>query len=373
MRLLETLALFLLASSNVAIDLFCDFIFDPKNGYQCRVFNFTNVDRKADVTNVIGGHLFQNDQDFRNRSHSSVTGLIMWNMTVEYLPGNLTELFPYLKTLKVKKCGLKSLLRATEYHGLRRFYLGFNEIDRIPDIYFWHFCELEILSLFGNRIVDIPNMAFRDLISLKGLSLSSNRLRKLNSNQFRNCIRLETIDLDNNLLEHIDSNLFDYNVKLKRIDLRSNLINSIGDTFLSALPNLVFALFQNNQCIDNSFPETKSDEKNSLEFIQGIFRDNCTPPVVVTSPRPRPTTTAPRKKPKYVTKEVYYFEQCSWHDRSIIKEKKNSTSPKKEYIANYFEILKKRGEFGKTLVTGPIKPKEETTTTQNEKSILDCV
>lgn len=364
MRFLANLVLCLLASGNIAIDLACDFIFDHHNGYQCRAVNFSNVDRSAYTTNILGDHLYQNDLDFRNRSHNSVTGLLMWNLTVDYLPGNLTQFFPYLKTLTVKKCGLKSLLRSTEYHGLHRLYLGFNEIDRIPVVYFWHFCKLEILSLFGNRIVEIPQMAFRDLISLKRLSLNSNRLRKLHLKQLVNCVQLEMIDLDNNLLETIDSRLFDYNVKLKRIHLRSNFIFSIGNDFLSALPDLEFALFQNNKCIDDSFPETESDKNKSLEIIQSIFRNDCSPPVVVTSPRPRPTTTAPRRKPEYKPKSVYYFEHCRWHDSTSIKEKKFSSSPTKEYIENYYYLLKKQGEFGKTLVKPTIKttPRYETTT-----------
>lgn len=310
---LKILTLFSLTSVNLAIDLPCDFSFDFQNGYQCRVVNFTNVDRRAYVTRVLGSHLYQTDRNYRNRSHSSVSRLTMWNATVHYLPGNLTEFFPYLRSLTVKKCGMKSLQRSTEYHVLRKIYFGFNEIDRVPVNYFWHFCKLEILSLYGNRIIDIPKMAFRDLISLKRLSLSSNRLRKLHPDQFYNCTNLEMIDLDNNLLETIDSDLFKNNTKLKRIHLRSNFINSIGDDFLSALPLLEFALFQNNKCIDESFPETQFRNENPLEYIRRIFRDNCSPPVIVTSPRPRPTTTAPRKKPKYQAGKVYYFEHCRWH------------------------------------------------------------
>lgn len=340
---LETLTLFLLTSGSLAVDLKCDFKFSPQKGYECVAVNFTNVDRRAYVTDIIGTHLYQNDRDYKNRSHISVTRLTMWNTTVHYLPGNLTEFFPYLRCLTVKKCGMKSLQRSTEYHGLHSIYFGFNEIDRIHVNYFWHFCKLQILSLFGNRIVEIPKFAFRDLISLKRLSLNSNRLRKLNRNQFKNCTNMEMIDLDNNLLEHIDSQIFDNNPKLKRIHLRSNFINSIGDNFLSALPSLELALFQNNKCIDDSFPETQFENQNPLDYIQSIFRNSCTPSVALTSPRPRPTTTAPRKKPKYKPKLVYYFEHCQWHDATTIHEIKKSTSPTKEYVENYHRLLKARG------------------------------
>lgn len=293
----------------------CEFQFDYQNGYTCKVVNFTNVNRHTYITNVIGNHLYQTDLNYRNRSDESVVRLVMFNTTINYLPGNLTERFPYLKTLLVKKCGLKILSRNSEFHNLLKLYLGFNDIDRIPVNYFWHFCKLQILSLYGNRISSIPKMAFRDLISLKRLSLNSNRLRELEPNLFDNCLSLEYVDLDNNLLESIDGRLFKDCLNLKIIYLRHNQINSIGNEFLSTLPALEFALFQNNSCIDESFPETPImfRDKSPLVYIQSVFRDDCTPPIVETTTKRRPTTTMPRKKPKYQGSRIYYFENCRWH------------------------------------------------------------
>lgn len=309
--MLEVLLTLLLIKPCLTIILPCDFNFHNKDGYSCRVANFTNVDQKAYITEAIGDHFYKTDS-FRRRSHGSINTVTMWNMSVHYLPGNLTQVFPSLRILRVKKCEMKRLTRATEFHGLRRIYFGYNEINRVPVNYFWHFCKLEILSLFGNRISDIPVMAFRDLRSLKRLSLNSNRLRSLEPNLFDNCTKLEFVDLDNNLLESIDGQLFNNQPMLTRINLRHNRINSIGNEFLAALPKLEFAMFQNNSCIDGSFPETRFVGQEPLQSIQSIFRDKCSQPVLKTTTSTT-TTAMPRTKKPYQPSRVYYYENCEWH------------------------------------------------------------
>lgn len=312
---LKLLIAALMTSISLAITLPCDFKFDSLNGYSCKVENFTNVKHDAVITKVIGSHLYQTDTNYRNRSKESVIRVVMFDITIHYLPGGLIDVFPYLKALQVKKCELKRLTRSTEFHSLLKIYLGFNKIDRIPVNYFWHFCKLQILSLYGNRISTIPKMAFRDLIKLQRISLNSNRLKELDPNLFNNCSSLEYVDLDNNLLEYIDSRLFNNLMNLKIIRLRHNNINSIGNDFLSTLPALEFALFQNNTCIDDSYPEIPLGhrDKKPFEYIQLVFREDCTPALTTTTTTRRPSTTIPRKKKKYKPKPIYYFENCQWY------------------------------------------------------------
>lgn len=308
MRLI-IVAFLVVIGKSFAVDLPCVFDFKVDSGYICQVVNFTNTNRQAYVTRVTGDHR-------QDRSLESVVRVTMFNASIHYLPGNLTEIFPQLRVLLVKKCGMKGLTRATEFHGLRKIYFGFNEIDRIPVNYFWHFCKLQILSLYGNRISDIPKMAFRDLISLERLSLNNNRLKRLAPDLFDNCTNLVYIDLDNNLLTTLDGRLFADRLKLTRIYLRHNQINSIDDDFLATLTGLQFALFQNNTCINESFPEMPLMSPPSLTplaHIQSVFKLNCTPPVMITSSTIAPTTTKPRKKPEFSKANIYYFENCKWH------------------------------------------------------------
>jgi Leucine rich repeat len=312
MRLfLKVLVTFLSITTGSAINFPCEFTFDHINGYSCQVVNFTNVNRHAHITNVTGDHLFQTDKNYRNRTKESVVRLVIWNATVDYLPGNLTEVFPHLKILHVKKCGMKGLTRSTEFHGLRKMFFGFNEIDRIPVNYFWHFCSLEILSLYGNRIHDIPKMAFRDLRSLSMLSLGSNLVREVHPNLFDHCTKLEYVDLDHNYLERIDSSFLNL-TSLKGVYLRNNNILSIGNDFLSSY-KLKFVLFNNNLCINESYNETAVGPHNDFEHFKTIFEKDCSPPFVITTTTRRPTTTAPRKKPKHEAERIYYFDNCTWH------------------------------------------------------------
>lgn len=310
-------ALLLIAFECRTVELPCEFNFDSLNGYSCKVVNFTNTDSATYVTKVVGNHLYQTDKNFRNRSIESVVRATFWNAAVLYLPGNLTEVFPNLKVLHVKKCGLLKLTRTTELNVMRKIYFGFNEIARIPVNYFWHFCRLETLSLYGNQIANIPEMAFRDLISLKRLSLGDNRLRYLDPQLFNKCASLEHIDLDKNSIEIIDSQLFANLSKLTRIYLRSNKIKSIGDDFLTSLPSLQFALFQKNVCIDESFPEISENSlATPLEHIQSVFRLACSPKLVTTTTTARPTKWFRTKKPKHKPPRRYYIEECKWHTPS---------------------------------------------------------
>jgi hypothetical protein len=307
-------ALLLIALECRAVELPCEFSFDRVHGYSCRVVNFNNTDNGAYITEATGNHLFSADKNFRNRTNESVVRATMWNATVLYLPGNLTEIFPNLRVLVVKKCGLLKLTRTSELNGMRKIYFGFNAIARIPVNYFWHFCRLETLSLFGNQIADIPKMAFRDLISLKRLTLADNRLSYLDPQLFDNCSDLELIDLDRNSIEIIDDELFSNRSKLTRIYLRGNKIKSIGNDFLATLPSLQLAMFQKNKCINESFPDVPENSLLSpIEHIQSVFRDACSPILPTTTTTPRPTTQPPRKKPKHERQRVYYFDECKWH------------------------------------------------------------
>lgn len=301
--ILKALTVFVAIFGGHSVDLSCEFGYSRQDGYFCKAVNFTNTNRHEYVSGVIGSHLYPNDR--RRRSHASVVRLAMYDLPVHYLPGNLTELFPLLRVLQVKKCGLKALTRGEELRGLRGVYFGFNQIDRVPVNYFWHFCKLEMLSLYGNRISSIPKMAFRDLKSLKRLSLSGNRLREIAPSTFRNCTNLEFVDLDRNHLELIDNDLFANLTKLRRVNLRYNKLSSIGNDFLSTLVNLKFALFLDNSCINASFPETP------LDRVTAVFRESCSPNITTTTVKPK-TTAPPRKKPKYKKKKAYEFDNCEW-------------------------------------------------------------
>jgi hypothetical protein len=261
------------------------------------------------VTKIIGEHLFKDDKNHRTRHDFDVYRLTFWNLEISYLPANITLHFTKLRTLQVKQCGLKALTRSIDFSKLRRLYLGFNEIKEIPTTYFWHFCQLEVLSLFQNQISTIPLMAFRDLISLKRLSLNGNRLKSIDSRSFANCVNMEVVDLDNNELKAIDGILFADQTRLRSIFMRGNQLVSIESNFLEN-KTLSVANFAKNPCIDFLLPDD-----GDYKRLQKVFLKYCTPPVEPTTMAPMTTTQKPRKKPKYASTPIIYFENCNWRVR----------------------------------------------------------
>ena len=282
-----------------SIELNCTFIYDTKFGYVCKTKDLEITDPSMSITKISGKH-------FYNRKDKDVTALWIWKQEVEFLPANITEHFPMLRTLLVKSSNLKNLTRRHELNILRKLFLGFNKIVEIPLNYFWNFCSLQQLSLFNNEIISLHRSAFRDLVKLEKLWLNGNRLEELDLNLFRNCYQLKEVFLRNNHLKTIETSLFETNTLLQKIDLRNNQIKAIGLFLLDHLVNIQVVLFSENPCIQDSFPET------NLEDLKTKFANDCpTPP-------PPPTTKATKKislwkgripPPKI---EIIYFENCNW-------------------------------------------------------------
>lgn len=292
-----------------AIILPCDFSFDRKYGYTCRVGDISITNSHTKVTKIGGDHA--HEKKLFNRNDSDVLRVIMYDRHIEFLPINITIFFPYMKTLQVKKCGLRALTRAPDLRSLRRMYLGFNKIERIPEKYFWHFCRLEVLSLHGNQISNIPHMAFRDLIRLKRLSLNGNHLKTISSVVFTNCLNLEYVDLENNPLRSIQSSLLANQARLKKLLMRNCPIKAIESGFLSTFENAtsLCAFFGGSEaCIRNFiFPLD-----GNYKVLNRHFEMDCKPSVVTDTTTKHPITQKPRKKDPYKTPEMIFFENCTW-------------------------------------------------------------
>lgn len=308
---LTIFTLFLIFLQIRAIILPCDFSFDKKYGYTCRVGDISITKSHVKIKRIGGNHI--EERKLFNRTDTDVLRVIMFDRSINFLPVNITHFFPYLRTLQVKKCGLQRLTRAPDLRfTLRRMYLGFNEIKNVPEKYFWHFCRLETLSLHGNQISNIPRMAFRDLISLKRLSLSNNHLKSIDSVLFTNCLNLEYVDLENNSLQYIESKLFSNQPRLYKLLMRNNQIGAIESEFLSRLKyneTGFNVLLSGNRCIDNFvFPRD-----GNYEDLQRLFVSNCKPPQTRLESTTPKTTPKPKKKPKYRTPDMIFFENCTWN------------------------------------------------------------
>lgn len=289
----------------------CSFNFKPKHGYTCVVdSDFENKSNTSHITGI-------NETD-NSRTHPvfSVNRIVMYRLDVYYIPGNLTEFFPHLKALQVKHCNLKNLTRSTELNRLYKLFLGFNKINDVPVAYFWNFCKLRVLSLFGNQISAIPKMAFRDLKSLEKLSLSQNRLTFLHPYLFECTPKLIAVDLDGNMLTRIQDDLFAKCPSLTRLSIDDNQIIEIGNDFLANLMSIRYASFMRNGCINEAFThQTRTGKplKSIHMRFARIFADKCSPLTTTSTTTPPPTTTPARKKPPHQMQKIFYYENCEWH------------------------------------------------------------
>jgi Leucine-rich repeat (LRR) protein len=300
-----TVWLFLLIflQKNIADELLCEFSYDKKFGYTCRVSHFATNRTKVNIKSINGTHL--------SRLHDfDVFRATFYNLHLAYLPANLTLHFSNLRTLQAKNCGLKALTQSSDFFRLKRLYLGYNAIEIIPKVYFWYFCRLEILSLFSNKISSINSLAFRDLIQLKRLSLNKNRLTSINPRLFSNCVNLEMVDLDNNQLTVLEGDLFRNLTRLRQIFLQNNHLASIESNFLMLDHATVsLLLLRNNSCIDFSYPKD-----GNYVNLQKIFIENCIAPcLIVTQQKPKYDKHRRTKKPKFKKSNIIYSENCTWH------------------------------------------------------------
>lgn len=304
---MNAILLFLiLTSPTFARQLPCNFSYDKKFGYTCRVVNFTTRHQHVNITEIIGNHLYEGDKF--HRKNVDVFRLTFYNLPIAYLPMNIKIHFTNLRTLQVKNCGMKALTRSTDIYTLRRLYLGFNAIKNITKTFFWNFCRLEVLSLASNQISFIHSMAFRDLINLKRLSLAGNRLKSIDERLFVMCVNMEVIDLDNNQLKSIGNDLFMNSVRLRKILLRNNQLISIESNFIEAMRNVIeIVLLDENPCINFSFPID-----GSLELMKKMIDKMCNYQETTTTTL-RTTTAKLRKKKKWITVPILYLENCTWH------------------------------------------------------------
>lgn len=286
----------------------CSFNYDTKFGYTCRVVNFSTTHKHVNLTGIIGDHRFYVGDKFL-RKNVDVYRVTFYNLSLAYLPINLTIHFTNLRTLQVKNCGMKALTRSSDIFTLRRLYLGFNQIKNIPKTYFWNFCRLEVLSLANNRISTIHSMAFRDLINLKQLSLNGNHLKSIDELLFVNCVNIEVVDLDNNHLRYINGNLFANSIQLKKIFIRKNKLVSIESEFIE-IPNSTLSIvaLNKNPCLDFAFPDD-----GTLDLMRKMINKYCQYTDEHTTTTLRSTTTKPRKKPKYKSPPILHYENCTWH------------------------------------------------------------
>lgn len=173
-----------IASRSIAIDLKC-----LKSG------NLTCVVEDLRITNHN-----QNIKKVQNDDNVKFVEFFVYDKTVNFLPSNLGESFPFLESVKVQRSKLKEIT-SKDFKIAKK---------------------LKVLNFWNNDLQRIERNTFDDLLLLEEIDLSENNLNELHTKLFRKLLNLKTLNLDSNNLAKIDVNLFRSNLNLKSLSLQEN-------------------------------------------------------------------------------------------------------------------------------------------------------
>ena len=123
--------------------------------YTCIITEATIKSRNF-IKKIIGNHV--SDQ-FNN---DCVDTILFDGKSVEYFPRGLEKIFPSLKTVAIRKCGLKSLSRE-DLNGLENIEcldLSYNALHSLPTNLFTGMNKLTSISFYGNDVEYISSKIF---------------------------------------------------------------------------------------------------------------------------------------------------------------------------------------------------------------------
>lgn len=147
------------------------------------------------------------------------------NINVKYLPKQVGEKFPNLKTYRSEKCGLTI----------------------------------------------VRNFNFKNMQNLELLLLRKNQIAKIEAGSFDDLTKVTHLQLDGNLIETLDENIFAKMIKVEKIALTSNKIKTLSPTTFNipgAILNTVF--LGENVCINEYYYENYN-----MNVLESDLRKKC--------------------------------------------------------------------------------------------------
>lgn len=219
------------------------------------------------------------------------------DMTINYLPVNIADIFTELKTIKVERSHLKEVTRES-LHDLKLLTsLSFrkNELTKLDRHTLVDLRSLLEIDLSDNKIASIEEKSFKSQVNLKTLNLGSNSIKKIESNTFQTNRKLESLSLHDNYLKTLPNFLFANQEALKQLKLNYNELDGLQDKLfaqngnleeLNVADNLITAIGSKNIDIFKKLkvhnflynPCTTKLKKNySMSSLVKVLSESCVP------------------------------------------------------------------------------------------------
>lgn len=149
---------------------------DKRILYTCKVKEASIKEPGTEITAFIGEHL-------PDRSNSDVVAISFNCTVVEFFPRGLQKLFPNLKALQIRSCGLKKISQedVIGLENLEDFCLKNNELRSLPSDLFIGFQKLQEISFKSNKLEFLSSKLFEPIAAngLQYVSFTNNK--KINS------------------------------------------------------------------------------------------------------------------------------------------------------------------------------------------------
>lgn len=215
-------------------------------------------DSRLEITSVIASNGLSNVEI----ENEEIVEFVVKNLT-EFVPQKIGVNFKNIQNLVIHSSSLKFI----------------NRTDFVDNL-----TQLEVLSLFNNKIESIPHDAFYELPLLRHLDIENNLITFLEPELLSNSIHLHVFAAGSNFIEEIHENFFANNTKLWKVMLNDNRIVDFRHNFqqrINESENLRYFDLQRNPGLHCLEPlRIKQDEETptirvTIMGFQNEIDDGC--------------------------------------------------------------------------------------------------
>lgn len=186
-------------------------------------------------------------------SFKDVTALVIENQIMNFMPQQLSKVFPKLEKLSIIASQLTTL-SIDSFSGLK---------------------SLKWLEIRDNNLTSIDAQTFSAVPQLERLDLSSNHIQSLPSKVFGDLSALKKLILSDNQLTTLKLDILPQTTSIDDFQATNNTLRGIDPYMLRLLRNATTIDFSGNVCADNLKYEKVEGDANALMTFSGAIAFNC--------------------------------------------------------------------------------------------------